>query len=83
MKKLQIGDVVHCRNLDEFEVLKEICNESDVRIHFGIDEIQAYDDVTCYRVDGEGWFKELYYADIDFYTYVMNYKIMSIDELRG
>lgn len=88
MRKLEVGDVIHCKNFEEFEILKEICEESDVQINFGVLEIQTYGDETCYRVDGYDGIsytenKELFYADIEFYSN-MGYKIITIDEVvRG
>lgn len=85
MRKLQIGDIVHCKSFEEFKILKEICEESNVQINFGMLEIQTYNDETCYRVHGMIGYddsKELFYGDIEFYS-DMGCKIITIDELRG
>lgn len=81
MRRLEVGDVIQCKSLEEFGQLKEICSRDGVSVN--IPNPQLCGEETCYKVmDDFIRGLQLYYGDKSTFE-KYNEKIYSLDYFKG
>lgn len=80
MRRLKDGDVVHCKSMEEYKQLKEICRRDGVIIN--ISDPQLYGEETCYKVVTHAHDMELYYGEKSNFRAV-NETIYSLDYFKN